>query len=279
MNEEIYKINQESDTKDLIRFHLCGTTFPDKSYMINRPLSKIYCIEYVENGCGTVKVGDETFFPAAGDSYFLHANKNQHYYSDKSTPWKKHFVNLSGQLVDRLVEGYGLSQTYHFEGLDVGEEIKEIIEIAKRGDICPSAPLISILNAILLKMYNHIKKSDEKQGLGAQMKDFLNTQITSKFHIELLCKHISKSESQTIRLFKEFFGVTPYTYLLGKKISFAQKLLEDTNLSVKQIASELCFADEYYFSNIFKQKTGFAPSQYRKAKTAPLSEKNAQHRI
>ena len=71
-------------------------------------------------------------------------------------------------------------------------------------------------------MHASIKKTDEISTLGEQMKDFLNTQITSKFHIELLCKHISRSESQTIRLFKRIFGITPYTYVLGQKIGFAK---------------------------------------------------------
>lgn len=267
MNEEIYRINQESDTKDLIKFQLCGTTFPDKNYKINRSKSQIYCIEYIEDGSGTVRMDDEIFYPGAGDSYFLHAGKSQHYFSSRENPWKKHFVNISGKLVDHLAEGYGISNVAYYEGLDLGNEIKRIIEIAKKEETHHTSELISILNEIFLKMHDHIKDTDDFSGLGAQMKDFLNTQITTKFHIELLCKHISKSESQTIRLFKKIFGITPYTYVLEKKIGFAKKLLVDTSLSVKQIANKLCFADEYYFSNIFKEKVGMTPSQYRKMKT------------
>ena len=265
MNEELYRINQKSETRDLIKFHLCGTTFPDKSYSINRPFSSVWCLEYVEEGCGTVTINGETFFPEAGDSYFLQAGKDHYYYASGDYPWKKHFINISGKLVESLVEGYGLSKTSHFVGLDLGSELKRIIEIAKRGEMDNTVELIAILNEMFLKMHNSIKKDDELSFLGIRMKDFLNTQITSKFHIELLCKHISKSESQTIRIFKKIFGITPYTYVLDKKIDFAGKLLIDTNLSVKEIATKLCFSDEYYFSNIFKEKTGCSPSQYRRS--------------
>ncbi len=263
--EELYRINQKSETSDLVRFHLCGTTFPDKAYTIKRPSSAVWCIEYVEEGKGTIHIDGDTFFPKAGDSYFLHVGKDHHYYSDKADPWKKHFINVSGKLVDSLAEGYGVSGTAHFVGLDLGGEIKEIIEIARRGDMDNTQELISILNKIFFKMHKSIKKEEEISGLGAEMKDFLNTQITSKFHMELLCKHISRSESQTIRLFKKIFGITPYTYVLNKKISFAKKLLIDTSLSVKEIATKLCFSDEYYFSNIFKEKAGCSPSQYRRS--------------
>ena len=265
MKEELYRINQKSETRDLISFQLCGTTFPDKAYTIKRPSSAVWCIEYVEEGRGTIHIDGDTFFPKAGDSYFLHAGKDHHYYSDREEPWKKHFVNVSGKLVDSLAEGYGVSGTTLFEGLDLGGELKQIAEIAKRGEMDNTPELIAILNEIFLKMHASIKKDDELSRLGAQMKDFLNTQITSRFHMELLCKHISKSESQTIRLFKKIFGITPYTYVLNKKISFAKKLLIDTNLSVKEIATKLCFSDEYYFSNIFKEKAGCSPSQYRRS--------------
>ena len=209
----------------------------------------------------------EVFSPKAGDSYFLHAGKNHYYYADHNAPWKKHFINVSGKLIESFAEGYGVSNTAHFVGLNLCNELKDIIEIAKKGDMDNTPELISILNRMFLKMHNATKNAGELSSLGAEMKDFLNTQITSKFHMELLCKHISMSESQTIRLFKKDFGTTPYTYVLNKKIDFAKKLLIDTSLSVKEIATKLCFSDEYYFSNIFKEKTGCAPSQYRKSHT------------
>lgn len=268
MREDIYHINQKSETKDLIRFSLCGTTYPDKSYRINRRQSSIACIEYIEEGCGTVHIDGKTFTPCAGDSYFLQAGKTQHYFSNPDDPWKKHFINLSGKLLESLAEGYGLSDISYFEGLDLSEELGRIIELAKgEYDDC-TQELIGIVNEMFLKMHNHVKNESEHFGIEQEMKDFLNTQITSKFRIDLLCKHISKSESQTIRIFKKAYGVTPYTYVLEKKVGLAKKMLSGTNLSIREIADKLCFADEYYFSNLFKEKTGLTPSAYRKSQIA-----------
>jgi AraC-like DNA-binding protein len=63
------------------------------------------------------------------------------------------------------------------------------------------------------------------------------------------------------------YGITPYTYVLNKKIEFAKKLFVDTSLTVKEVATKLCFSDAYYFPNVFKEKVGCAPSQYRKSHT------------
>ena len=41
-------------------------------------------------------------------------------------------------------------------------------------------------------------------------------------------------------------------------------MLLGTSLTVKEISSRTGFGDQFYFSNIFKKKTGLAPENYRK---------------
>jgi AraC-like DNA-binding protein len=81
-----------------------------------------------------------------------------------------------------------------------------------------------------------------------------------------MAKHIGRSESQTIRIFKRDWGTTPYRYLLDKRIELAKLYLNGSARSIKQIADELGFVDEFYFSDIFKKKTGLAPGRYRNKK-------------
>ena len=63
-------------------------------------------------------------------------------------------------------------------------------------------------------------------------------------------------------MFKRAYGITPYDYILTRKIETAKLLLKNSSLSVKEIAYRLNFADEHYFSNIFLQKTGVRPKKY-----------------
>jgi len=42
-----------------------------------------------------------------------------------------------------------------------------------------------------------------------------------------------------------------------------KSLLEQGDLSVKEVAYRLGFEDQYHFSRLFKKKTGIAPSQWR----------------
>lgn len=264
VNEEIYYVKQTGSARELLNIQMCGITHPDRNYEIGREISNVACIEYIEKGMGVVEIDGQTFYPKEGDSYFLQVGTKHHYFSDRENPWQKIFINVSGGLLDSLIEGYGLKKIYYFKGLDLSKELHHIYNLAKEKKPDSTEEIICILNQIFFKMRAHIRCTDPILDVAEKMKDYLRNHAASRFKIEKLCQYISRSESQTIKIFKAAYGITPYAYFLEKKIKLAKDMLLNTNLSVKQIADHLSFADEYYFSNVFKQKTGVSPSKYRK---------------
>ena len=273
VNEDIYYATQKESISDVFKIRFCGITYPDKTYEISRENPFSVCIEYVEKGSGTVHVGNKTFHPEEGDSYILHTKAYHHYYSNPTNPWKKYFVVICGSLIENLIEGYQLNNAYLFKGLDTKEEFEKIIELAKNKKEDITYEVTSIVNKILYKMKMHTIIEKKTPDIAERMRDFLNENAVNKFRIEDLCEHISKSESHSIRIFKEAYGITPYAYVLNKKISLAKDLLVNTNLPIKQVSANLNFTDEYYFSNVFKTKVGLSPNNYRKSKKAIKNEK------
>jgi len=63
--------------------------------------------------------------------------------------------------------------------------------------------------------------------------------------------------------FKRQTGVSPNEHYLMLKIERIKELLTTTKLSASEIASMLNFSSSHYMSNLFKQKTGQTPGQYR----------------
>jgi AraC-like DNA-binding protein len=66
-------------------------------------------------------------------------------------------------------------------------------------------------------------------------------------------------------MFKKYTGVPPVQYHLDLKVLRAKELLLYSDKSVKEISYELGFQSIYYFSRVFKNKLGLAPSEIRKS--------------
>lgn len=63
--------------------------------------------------------------------------------------------------------------------------------------------------------------------------------------------------------FKPFFGVTPYTWLLDKKLDMVKMSLADNSKPLKLIVDELGFSDQSHLNNFCKRYLGGTALQYR----------------
>lgn len=70
------------------------------------------------------------------------------------------------------------------------------------------------------------------------------------------------------RLVKEHFGKTLTDLIRERLLKHAKWQLLHTLRSVKEIARELGFDDELYFSRLFKKTTGYSPTFFREFETA-----------
>lgn len=86
------------------------------------------------------------------------------------------------------------------------------------------------------------------------------TERNSSFYAEKL----AMSTSTFSKKIKHEFGKTPTNLIKERVILESKKLLHLTNKSVKEIAYELHFEDQFYFSRYFKKAVGISPTFYRK---------------
>ena len=75
------------------------------------------------------------------------------------------------------------------------------------------------------------------------------------------------SVNHLIILYKFFFNVTPKQDLLDARIVKAQALLGSSSV-ISEVARNCGFENEYYFSRVFKKKTGMTPSEYAQKRIA-----------
>ncbi len=83
----------------------------------------------------------------------------------------------------------------------------------------------------------------------------LNLDILS--HIQLVSKY------HLLRLFKKYYGQTPWQYLMDKRIEKAKEQLIN-GVSVTESCFAVGFESLGSFSTLFKTKTGKSPSEFQK---------------
>lgn len=93
---------------------------------------------------------------------------------------------------------------------------------------------------------------------------FLNENYMHDFRLDQIAQELNFNSSYLSKWFVKIVGETPSNYIIHLKISKAKKLLQSVQeLSVKQVGEMVGYADQNYFSRLFKQQTGLSPSQYR----------------
>ena len=75
---------------------------------------------------------------------------------------------------------------------------------------------------------------------------------------------ISKPKHQKI---KGVAGVSPNEFIRSYRLRQAAKMINDTNLTLSEIAYKVGFNDSLYFSKCFKKQFGVAPSKYLNSRT------------
>lgn len=252
---------------------MCGVTYCDPKYKINRPDSPIYCFEYVYKGKGFIKCGEKEFKPCGGDAYILPAGLDHFYYSDPSDPWEKIWFNVEGDFIEKTLEVYGLKDVYHIKNVDVAPFFEKFLKnaINVRGmDIREQNFDMNAMDflEIIQKLSNSLNQKEQPKKLTPDEKLKLKIDGLNDFSITFvdMVNELHYAKEYLIRAFKKRYGITPYQYLLDKKINTAKMLLDNTAMSLKEIAKYLAFDDLKVFCKFFKHRTGIGPTDYRKAR-------------
>jgi AraC-like DNA-binding protein len=83
------------------------------------------------------------------------------------------------------------------------------------------------------------------------------------FSIETLAERANYSADHFSRLFRQIVGQTPKEFCIRTRLQRAQTLLGESSMSIEQIAAALGYADVFFFSRQFKQRTGVSPKNWR----------------
>lgn len=237
-----------------------------RNFYIN--FNKIY---FMREGEVTITKKDtgEKCFLRPGYVYFIPAN---HEY-DFTTPscFDKVFLHVSVGMIDgrdlfslvhEIVElPYDMSVFETLEDKLAREELDAVIKMKE------------ITNQILYRVMalkpecieKRLKIVTDFSPLILSVIEYVNANISGDLKIVDIAKQFAVSSQTLSNKFRDEVGISLKKYINTCITDKAQDMLLQTDLSVKEIAFQLGFSDQYNFSKFFKSCVYRSPSEYREA--------------
>jgi AraC-like DNA-binding protein len=95
---------------------------------------------------------------------------------------------------------------------------------------------------------------------------YINNNLENKIELKTLALIAGIDVAYYSRIFKQHIGISPYQYILKRKIDRAKILLETTNIKISEIAFELGFQSHSNFTVAFNKLVEITPEDYRISK-------------
>lgn len=112
------------------------------------------------------------------------------------------------------------------------------------------------------------QQKKDRNSIAHEVSEYISEHFCEHIPLKKLAEKFGVSESHLSRSFKNVLGVGIREYVNILRIRKAQELLEDSRLSVSEIAKEVGFDSASYFGQVFLTHLAVSPSQYRKGLSA-----------
>lgn len=255
-----------------LQVSMAGINDCDPTYRNLRECASITVLGHVIAGQGTVRVGSSVWHPAEGDTFVLPKYALHEVYAEPDDPvhWVYLWMNVEDDSVLELLRACGFQQGATVISAETRSLFEQGLKLASAGTEDPDElqrKFSLLLYEIVYRLGSAAVRAQRTlSGTVQNVKDYLDGHVEQRVTMDELARQTGRTTRQINDAFKRELGMTPYHYILQEKVTLAKKLLEQTELSVQEIAGRLGFSDMYYFSNLFKLKTGTAPAHYRKAR-------------
>jgi len=266
-------ISTEKESNLFLEVNSCGRQhLNDRDWNTHRPRGRVdYHILYIARGCCYVEFDHTEYAVGAGHLIVFPPMEPQKYHFLQQDDSVSCYIHFSGTECERLLTQFGLNSQHIYnigtqhalEKIIVEMENEYVLQRPFARESC-SAHLLQFLAAAgrLVSFQQDTMTLKSRKSIEEVCK-YIHWHYQENHPIQYYAQMCHLSESRFSHAFKECTGCTPKAYLLSRKLNAARRLIEDTDLSLADIAELTGFEDSNYFSRIFKKVMGHSPSYYR----------------
>ena len=242
-------------------------------------------IIYVKSGFLTVNISGENYIGKPGDAFVvspgnLHFMGSQNGTVDYFTflfPLKYIAFRSDDMLDDKLIEP--LNSGHLMISPEIKDTVKEQCEqlagvYAAEIDKSESKITSQIRKKIILLQFIHelwkkgfIVENDTtgRNTVEKEMVSYIQQNYTGKILLREFGEQFHLSEKYISRYFKEHFHITLSRYVTYLRLEHAKQMLQETDISVTEVAMQSGYQNISYFIRSFKKTYGVSPLKYRKS--------------
>ncbi len=247
--------------------HPSGYTF---DWSAGRTLHE-YQINYITEGFGIFENRQGSFRITPGTIIILFPGEWHRYRPLKKTGWKEHFIGFNGSLASTLLKADFFKKESPIIKIDFRKELHDLFLMIFENAFSEKAGYQQICTGLIITYIGQIIsiiKNKEFEGKDIEKRIqqaclILRDNLESNIDARELAGGLNTGYSYFRNMFKKYTGMSPVQYHLQLRIKKAEDMLRMTKKPIKEIAYELGFQSIYYFSRLFKNKTGKTPSDFR----------------
>jgi len=161
-------------------------------------------------------------------------------------------------MFDTIIEDIKKFVGKDFKSFSKEKILKELIDLRQISDLKNCVSLIMKNLITYISNYKRSKNIDVVE----KVKDYIEKNYMKDVSLDNLALYVSISSFYLSRIFSKAYGISIKEYVINVRMEKAKSMLLEGNKSVKQIAFEVGYVDQNYFSKAFKKFTNMSPKEY-----------------
>ena len=242
-------------------------------------------IIYVKSGFLTVNISGENYIGKPGDAFVVSPG-NLHFMGSQTGtvdyftflfPLKYIAFRSDDMLDDKLIEP--LNSGHLMISPEIKDTVKEqceqlagvyAAEIDKSeskitSQIRKKIILLQFINELWKKGFIVENDTTGRNTVEKEMVSYIQQKYTGKILLREFGEQFHLSEKYISRYFKEHFHITLSQYVTYLRLEHAKQMLQETDISVTEVAMQSGYQNISYFIRSFKKTYGVSPLKYRKS--------------
>lgn len=231
-------------------------------------IRETYTLYYVTSGKGMVTIDGIGFFVSEGQSFLTFPYSNVCIEADAENPWDYKWVEFRGLEAAWLISQTSLNKKHPVVERIPIDNVESLFDVAECGAEsryaqCRAGGRLIILLSYYLQYFPC--KNTENTNYAISARNYIEKNCRNpEFNVQSVANHIKIDRTYLYRLFKEETGMSVINYINNCRISKAEVLLIDEDISIKDVAYSVGFTDQMYFSKVFKKIKGQTPTEFRR---------------